>query len=244
MTNNSLLIDQIPKELLEDDSFVFSGNIYSTIIQHAAPIPRQRTPFPAKNLNEVYTLIKQVIEDYERRENIAPEKSVTFTEEEPDYKSPGNVIITVSCVKREPGAYGVGRPMSSHATRNYTYTLREEIDDPENPGYKRAILGFFHDNEIKLTVHARTNKVANERALWFEGFMQEYSWYFTSQGVARLLFIKREADVVINTDGQKLYARPIHFFVRTETLRTISQKTLQQISVESMKDLTPTLLNT
>lgn len=224
------LEDLIPLELLDNPRVEIRQ--YESFVQSVRQIPTAlRTPLPAKNLKEVYALVKTVIDDYERRMNIADDAKVNFTEEEPDYLKASGPTITFSLHLREPGAMSKGSPMLRGTVRNFLPMLREEIDDPENPGYKRAILGYIHDNEVKFTVWAKTNKVANDKALWFEGLMQEYSWYFTSQGVARFLFLKREADLVSEVDGQKLYGRPIHFFVRTETLTTISQKTFELISI-------------
>lgn len=241
--NDSTLLDVIPIELLEDNKIIFSGQ-YTQIVQAFKDAgPPLKSPLPAKNINEFYDLVKNIIVDRERRENVSEEKKIVFTEEEPDYAKDDPVTITFSLVKREPGAFSSGGPMRGRV-KNYTAILREEIQDPEDPQYKKAILGYFHDNEIKFTVWARTNKVANERALWFEGLMQEYRWYFAMQGVSRLLFLKREADSVSEVKGQKLYGRPLHFYVRTETLQIISEKTLQQISVGPMKDEFLTVLKT
>jgi hypothetical protein len=230
----AILRNIIPVELLENNRVVFEGAQYGQIISSLKETSRLRSPYPAKNINEFFALVETVINDYERRQSISEEAKIVFTEEEPDYGKDQGPTITFNLVERHPGAAGKGPPMGG-SVKSYMAILREEIDDPENPGYKRAILGYWHDNEVKFTVWAKTNKVANERALWFEGLMQEYSWYFTSQGVARLLFLKREADFVSDAKGQKLYGRPIHFYVRTETLTTISQKTFELISVGAAK---------
>jgi hypothetical protein len=245
--SESILINNIPPELLEDNPIIINGDAYAGIISKAQILPKSRTPYPATNLQDTFKLVQEVIRDRERRENTNEEAKIIFTEEEPDYKKSDAVTIVFSLQERLPGAFGHGKPMGLHTVKNLRPILREEIDDPENPGYKRAILGYFHDNEIKFTVFARTNKVANAKALWFEEIMQEYSWYFTSHGVARLFFLKRGADLVStpggDSSGQKLYGRPLYFYLRTETLTTISQKTLQQISVGAAKSPTPSLLN-
>jgi len=229
---NSLLQDLIPEDLLDNNRVIISAQQqYCALIQSAKQIPPPlRTPFPAKNLDEFFNLVKKVINDNEYRRNVPTNLQINYTEEEPDYLKDLGPTITFSLVVREPGAAGKGAPMHN-TVKNYVPILREEVNDPENPGYKKAILGYWHDNEVKFTVWAKTNKVANDKALWFEGLMQEYSWYFASQGVARLLFLKREADLVSEVDGQKLYASPIHFYVRTETLTTISQKTFELIEI-------------
>lgn len=225
--------DLIPKGFPEKDPPIIISPQYSQILETVTRLPRSTTPFPAKNLNEFYDLTRQVIEDYERRENVIADGKVKFIEEEPDYPKDLNVIISYSLVRREPGAFGQNHPFEKGSIKNLAPILREEVEDIENPGYKRAILGYWHDNEVKFTVWARTNKVANDKALWFEGIMQEYSWYFTSHGVARCLFLERKKDFVSEVDNNKMYGRPMHYFVRTETLRTISQKKIELIEVQS-----------
>lgn len=234
MSNNSLLRNILPKELLSDESRITVKSQFRHIVETAVRVDRLRTPRPAKNLNEFFDLVKNVINDFERRENIISDARIHFTEEDADYPKDKNVIIAFSLVKREPGSFSQGHPFEErNRVKNLVPLFREEVEDQENPGYRRAILGYIHDNEIKFTIWARTNKVANERALWFEGLMQEYSWYFTSQGVSRCLFLKRDKDFITEYNGLKMYGRPIHFFLRTETLTTISQKKIESIEIES-----------
>jgi hypothetical protein len=232
--SDSLLRTILPPSLVNQPSPGVVITPYFTRIVEAGErgSDRLRTPNPAKNLNEFYQLVGNVIGDYERRAGVTDDAKVHFTEEDPDYPKEKSVIVSYSLVKREPGTFSQGKPGEGNV-RNLNYITREEIEDEENPGYKRAILGYIHDNEVKFTIWAKTNKVANERALWFEGLMQEYSWYFTSQGVSRCLFQKREKDFVSEVNDVKMYGRPIHYFLRTETLITISQKKIELIEVES-----------
>lgn len=239
-----LRTDIFPPELGEEPSGVtIRGVDYSSIVQQATVATKQRSPGPAKNLYEFFELVKKIILDYERRENITNDAKIIFTEEEPDYRKESGITITFSIERREPGMISRDRAFQASSVKNLVPMLRDETEDPDNPGYKRAVFGYFHDNEVVFTIWAKTNKVANDRALWFEGLMQEYSWYFTSQGISRLLFMKREKDFVSDVGGQKLYGRPLHFYIRTETLRTISEKKLEEISIGTMVDIPTTELN-
>lgn len=233
MEKSLLRPNLIPKDFINTNETIIITPQFSQILQSVNRVDRLRTPGPAKNINEFYDLVRKVVMDFERRENVINDAKIFFTEEEPDFPKDANVIVSFSLVRREPGAFGQGRPFEKDTVKNLIPILREEIEDVENPGYKRAILGYIHDNEIKFTIWARTNKVANERALWFEGIMQEYSWYFTSQGVSRCMFYKREKDFVSEVTNVKMYGRPIHYFVKTETLQTISQKKIELIEIQS-----------
>src|SRR3990167_7231699 len=222
----------LPDSLTKEPNRIVIVPQYTTLLQTVTDKTRTRSPYPAKNLNEFYLLVYNAIKSHEQRTEIIDEAKVHFTEEDIDYPKDKNIIVSFSLVQRLPGSFSSGPPFQGDVA-NWRPQLREEINDPNNPGYKRAIFGYWHDNEVKFTVWARTNKVANGKALWFENIMQEYSWYFMSQGVARLLFLKRSADMVIEINSAKLYGRPMHYFVRTETLTSISQKTIEQITIGS-----------
>lgn len=190
---------------------------------------RLKTLGNAKSLLEFYELVHQAIDNYESRANVSDEKKVIFTEEEPDSNSRSETI-TFSLLKREPGAFSQGAPFEGNV-RNLRPMFREEGDDPANPGYRFMILGYWHDNLVRFTCWARTNKAANTRAEWFETLMTEYSWWFKAQGVDRVIFYGQGADIVTEVNGNKWYGRPFDFFVRTETLKTFSEKSIEEVLV-------------
>jgi hypothetical protein len=228
-----LKTDILPESLTENHRRIIIQAQFSAIVNNSTKLhDRLRTPAPAKTINEFYKLVKNVIDDYERRSNTINDGKVFYTEEEPDIPKDKNAAITISLQNRFPGAFGKGAPFEADI-QNQKPMFREEFDDEENPGYRVAILGYWHDNEVVFTVWARTNKTANDKALWFENIMQEYSWYFTSQGVARIMFMKRDADTYTEVNGAKLYGRPMHYFVRTETLRTVKEKVIEEVLVKA-----------
>ncbi len=232
MADSLLQTNILPPELIKPQRKVTIQHQFTQIVSSAVSTDRLRSPGDAKNLTEFYDLVRYVINDSERRANVINDGKVFFTEEDPDALKDNNIIISFGVEKRMPGAFSKGAPFEGDIA-NQKPMLREDIEDPENPGYRRAILGYWHDNEIRFTVWARTNKVANEKALWFENIMQEYSWYFTSQGVVRVIFMKRDSDFVTDINGAKMYGRPLHYFVRTETLRTVSEKVIEEIIVNA-----------
>lgn len=190
-------------------------------------LQKSKTLGKAKSLLEFYDLVRQVIDDYERRAGVSEKDQVIFTEEEPDIKSETETI-TFSLVRREPGAYGQGAPFESRV-RNMRPIIREDTLDPQNPDHRVVTLGYWYDNVVRFTCWARTNKAANARAEWFEGLMEEYSWLFKLQGVNRTLFWGRQTDVVVDVQNNRWYGRPIDYFVRTEKLRVFSEKKIEEI---------------
>lgn len=202
---------------------------FDRIVSNAVKSLPTQTPLPAKTIVEVMDVIDKVIKDFQVRERATEDSKIKVL-----YKKPDKLIelesITMEVTKRQPGMFGQGRPWEND-TRNLRPLLRQEIEDPDNPGYKRAVLGYFHDNELTLTCWARTAKQANERALWLEDLMEDYSWFFVYSGVNRLIYQGRGAEQVQDIQDNKIYGRPIKYFVRTEKLRAISQKEIEEIVI-------------
>ena len=224
--------DILTEELTTGDRSVkvYSETIYNVIVANAATLEKTRTPGVAKNIVEVMTLIKSAIEDYETRTHSTNDAKINVTYEEPD-KLTDLETLTIKLIRREPGMYGQGAPFGN-STRQLRPLLRDTVDDPEEPGYKRAIMGQCYDNILRLTCWARTNKTANERALWLETVMEEYSWFFVYSGANRVLYEGRGPEETITVESSKVYGRCIDYFVRTEKLRSISQKELELVVVK------------
>lgn len=193
-------------------------------------LPKSRTPKPAKSLIEVYGLVKDVIDHYDNRASVPLKNRVIFTEEEPDAAATGE-IISFSVIQRLPGAFGGGAPGEAK-TKNMKAIYRDSFDDPENPGYRLAVYGYWHDNIIRFTCWAKTNKAANARVEWLENVLDEYMWFFKAEGVDRFLFQERQTDITVNIKGNKWYGRPLDYFIRTETLKTFSEKKMEEILIK------------
>ena len=190
-----------------------------------------RTPRLHKSLNEFYGLVKDAIEHAEASQNIIEDRKVHFTEEDVD-SDIKTETITFSLVRREPGAFSRGAPFEGKI-KNLRPILREIRDDPESPQHKIFVYGYLHDNVVRFTMWAKTNKTANARALWFESLMLEYSWFFAMSGVGKVLFIGRDEDISIRDDkGQKLYGRPLNYFVKTEDITTAKETIIRKILVK------------
>lgn len=224
------------EELLDDNVRIQVDRVYQ-LIRGDAPtrqeqLVRSKTLGKAKSLLEFYDLVRQAVDDYEKRAGISEEKKIFLVEEEPDIDA-RTETIALGLVSREPGAFQQGAPQEAKV-RNLRPRLREEKEDPENPGYRLAITGYWYDNVVRFTCWATTNKAANARALWFQDLMEEYSWFFKIHGVDRCLFIGQGSDLVLDVSGKRWYGRPIDFFVRTERIRVFSEKTIEEIIIKVM----------
>lgn len=207
---------------------------FNNIVKSDEFYNKSTTPGLAKNIIEAMELFGQAIEDYDERTNKNADARVLYTYEKPDTRTRLEAI-SVHLIDREPGVMSrsslkergqVGK------TRNVRPLLRELKDDPDNPGYKRAILGYFYDNTLRFTCWARTNKTALARMMWLEEVIEQYQWFFKLSGLPRVLYDGRGSDEVLDISGNKIYGISIDYFVRTEKIRAVSQKTLEVIYVK------------
>jgi len=199
---------------------------------------RSTTPMAAKNINETMELILDAINHYQEREEKTQDARVIVSYEEPDEEATLEKI-TITIEDRDAGIYGQGAPLQGKV-RNLKPILREVKDDPDAPGYKLAILGYWYDNILGLTCWARTNKAANARALWLENLMEEYNWFFRLSGVSRILYQGRGKDRTKSFSNNIFYGRPVLYYVKTENIRALRQKTLEQIYIRYAQDTTLT----
>ncbi len=211
---------------VQDTVKIVSEKWVSRFLDHSIP-DRTRTPGNAKDINQVGELIRQAIQNYEERQHKTEDAKIDVIYEKLD-KSIEVETIAISFMNRTPGMAGQGSPMENK-TKSLRPALRDEFEDPDNPGYKRLVLGYFYDNVLRLTCYARTSKAANERAIWLETLMEEFTWYFCYSGVNRILFDGWRQMEVIDVANNRYYGRPLDYYVRTEKLLNVSQKKLEEI---------------
>lgn len=234
-----LRTDILPEDLkTKQPSFRFiAQSQFNSLLQTATRLERhQRSVGDSKNIVETMELIQDAIDDYQKRENKTSDAAIDIIYNRPDSERYVETI-SIELISRQPGEFGqnrAGRPSpgrNSGEVRNLKPLLREVLDDVNNPGYKRMVLGFYYDNVLRLTCWARTNKQALKRMLWLENVIQEYTWYFTYSGVNRLYPQGQTKDIVEVVNGNKYYGKPIDYFVKTEKIITVSEKTLEEITV-------------
>jgi hypothetical protein len=234
--HGSLIQDIVSDDLAESNRRITVSHIYeASFVRDQSHLQgRSRTPKEAKwSLSDVYKTIRLAVENYEDRQNTPDKNKVTFTEDDSDRKS-DTEIISVKCIRRDPGLFSQGTPFDAGkagAVKNMMPRLREEINDPDHQGYKIAILGKWFDNVIRLTCWAQTNKRANYRADWLETLMEEYLWYFKSEGIDRCIFLGRGEDIIEKDEGigNTWYGRPLDYFVRTEKITMRSERQIEEI---------------
>jgi len=229
---------KIPEELLNEDPILVqklnwagglcSGGIAPSI--HGVN-PRATTPGDAKDIVQFFELVQQVVNDKMDREQIDPEQRVLFVEEFPP-QDMRTEVITFGLVSRQPGQTSAG-PIDLDANRREMRPTFRQMVESDDPGYKNIIAGQWFDNIVSFTCWAKTNKVANCRALWFEDLMIQYNWFFQYSGLPRgAIFLNRLEDTKDEQSSNKLVKRELRYHVRTERLYTISQKTLTELVIK------------
>ena len=141
----------------------------------------------------------------------------------------GDEVICYRLLKREPAkmdSKGTGRP---HRKATYSY----EYSNPKAPGRILVVESRPVDHKIEFTCWAKTNKMANKRALWFEKLMINHGWIFEYHGAERFHWIDRGADTYTTSNSQRLVFRPINFFLRFREFEIKTYPTIKNIVLEN-----------
>lgn len=219
----------VPDELKVNPYRVKVSATFDGIIERADN-NRSVTPGPAKNYFEFCQLVKKALDDYQERIDSPNKASLVWEEPDKDTVTP---CISISLVRREPGKFDQGAPFEG-SVKQLRPVVRESKEDPSSPGYRKVILGKWHDNLVRFTCWAQTNKEAIELSFKFEEMMDKYTWFYRASGVNRVLFWGQEEDKLINNEGKKLYGRPILYFVKTEEISEYSEKELEEVFIDLM----------
>lgn len=189
------------------------------------------------DINEFFPLVHKALYSNQLANDVPIEKMVRFVEDDPPAEL-DTETITFYIQARNPGQYGQG-PAGTQSHREVRHHIRNIKDHPDYPGEKIITLGKFYDNYIRFIVHARDNKTARQRLLWFTQTMDYYLWYFRMKGylVIELGVGDRER---IEIDGLEVTIYPVTYFVQSEDLRHISTQELKQVilSLEITSDST------
>lgn len=164
------------------------------------------------DLEDFFLVAKTLIEDAQQRENINSDSLVKLVEEYPpeDINRYGNEVITFKVVERKPGMMntkGTGRPH-----RKATYSHQEVR--PDLPNKVITVESRPVDHVIEFNCWAVNNKLANKRAIWLEKLFINSAFAFEVKGAERFYFKERLSDNYLTTNGQRIFSRPLRFFLR------------------------------
>jgi len=237
---NSKLTETVPDHLLVDDSvtvYVVDGervvSEYSVNTKLKNPYAFDPTPFLSNSepmsLDRFFTIANSLISNAQDREGIVTDSKIILTEEYPPepFSDFGEELIAYRVLRREPAkmnAKGTGRPQRK--SMHYYDIIR-----PENPNKSIVIESRPVDHIVEFSCWGKTNKLANARAIWLEKLFVNHSWVFVSQGVERFYWRDRGPDTYMTSGGQRLFYRPVNFFVRFREFEIKATSLIKEIKI-------------
>lgn len=180
----------------------YNINIHSTFLPNTEPM----------DLDVFFNVASKLVQDAQVREGTNPEDRVRIVEEYPPENMDhyGREVITFKVVERKPGMMntkGTGRPqrksMFSH----------QEIR-PSMPNKVITVESRPVDHIVEFNCWATTNKIANKRAIWLEKLFINSAFVFEVKGAERFFWKERLSDTYQTVDSQRIFCRPIRFFLR------------------------------
>ena len=89
------------------------------------------------------------------------------------------------------------------------------------------------DHIIEFSCWAVNNKLANYRALWLEKLLINTAFVFVENGAERFFWKERRADTYMTVGNQRLFYRPIHFFLRFREFDAKAYSTLRSFFIKN-----------
>lgn len=152
-----------------------------------------------------------------------------------DPENPGEdvrAVISYKLCRRAPGTTKGGNdPFNKARTERVPQYRGAKYDDVENPREIIMYMGQWFDNELCFNIHARSNKEANEIALWFENIMEGNRQFFAYNGILKYYFVERETDSVVKEGDDVVHVRPMIYWVRTEKCYEITEQAINKIVI-------------
>ena len=241
-SEDSKLVEPISDELKEEDSKLKVVVVESDTIISSHEVPVKITnPYsvdPAEyligenpiSLPKFFKTAAKLIEDAQERAGVIEEKRVRLVEENPPktLEDCSTEVITYKVVKREPALMNTKGTSRPHRKSTYAYGSVTAA----RPNKVIVVESRPIDHIIEFTCWGISNKIANSRVLWLEKLFVNHAWAFESQGVERFYWKSRSADTHSIVDGEKLFCRPISFFVRFSEFEVKSNPQIKQIVFE------------
>lgn len=199
----------------------YNVNIDSVFLPNTEPL----------TLDSFFSIAKKLMLDAQQREGINEDSIVGLTEEYPpeSLSSFGNEIVTFRVIERKPGMMnkkGTGRPQ-----RKSTHAYDEA--DPSMPNKVVTVESRPLDHVIEFNCWGLSNKLVNKRALWLEKLFINSAFAFEIKGAERFYFKERLADNYITVNGQRIFSRPLRFFLRFREFDAKAVSIIKQIMIDS-----------
>jgi hypothetical protein len=137
--------------------------------------------------------------------------------------------ITIRLISRAPAKMSADQ--SQFKQRRSAWD--REYASASHPGHTITIYSQPLDHQIEIVCWAKDSTRADERALWLERLLVDYSWIFISQGIDKWYFENRLSDIVIVQNDTAYHQRPLRFFTRLRELQAEFEPQLKKLSFTS-----------
>lgn len=214
---------EIVNQVVNQDIIIrnpYNINLSSTFLPSTEPL----------TLDSFFEIARLLIKDAQDREGINSEKVVKLVEEYPpeNIDDFGDEVITFRVVERKPGMMntkGTGRPH-----RKATYSHQEVR--PSFPNKVITVESRPVDHIIEFNCWGSSNKLVNKRAIWLEKLFINSAFAFEVKGAERFFWKERMADNYLTINGQRIFSRPIRFFLRFREFDAKAQSMIRQILID------------
>lgn len=203
------------------------------VIQNPYNINLSRTFLPntePMNLDVFFDVARKLIKDAQEREGTNSEDIVQIVEEYPPetMHTYGNEVITFKVVERKPGMMNTKGTSRPHRKATYSH---QEIR-PDLPNKVITVESRPVDHVIEFNCWAKTNKLANKRAIWLEKLLINSAFAFEVRGAERFFWKERLSDNYMTVNGQRIFSRPLRFFLRFREFDAKAITMIRKIMVE------------
>lgn len=182
-------------------------------------------------LEKFLILTSGIIKNAQTAEGILEENLVKLTEEYPPDEfyniGNGNEVIAYKLIKREPA--NMNRTATGRPQRGFSHSY--DLVKPNYPNKTIIVESRPVDHVIELACWAKTNKIANERAVWLEKLLVNNSWQYQTNGIERFYWEGRGPDTYTTTGEQRLFYRPLRFFIRFREFEAKLNSVIQNIEI-------------
>lgn len=193
-------------------------------------LPRFVPNFTVMTLERFVSVADQVIKDAQSREQTVVSERVKLVEQYPaeEMARIGDEAIVFKVKYRKPAMMsttGKSRPARGYMQE---YTVRSA----EQPNKILIVEKRLIDHEIEFACWSKNATLANRRALWLERLLVNNRWAFKIQGADKFFWTGRSVDTYQTTNGQRLYVRPLTFFLRIPEFRVKAESVIKHVTYQ------------
>lgn len=220
LDNDGIVVSELEQEGFNINN-PYNVNVNSVFLPNTEPL----------SLDSFFNIAFELIKTAQISEGINEDSIVRLIEEYPpeSISKYGNEVITFRVIERKPGMMnkkGTGRP---HRKATYSY----EMESPSLANKVITVESRPLDHIIEFNCWGLSNKLANQRALWLEKLFINSAFVFEVKGAERFYFKERLSDNYITVNGQRIFSRPLRFFLRYREFDAKAVSIMKQILIDA-----------